>query len=185
MLLKPIFTNRYYSYERNIVLPCKTRLPTGNKRHLASLSLLRATAICPVSRTRKPSSYSRYFQWWMLSLSGKFSGLTANPTADTESSESELAPDALENMWISFCAGVRGGQNALFVSTGTVTHLRAWMFRSRKPCTEQQCHVPAYSALYACVQQEMHFYSRWTATTAFRLEHAIKVAANSSLSRSS
>lgn len=33
----------------------------------------------------------------MLSLSGKFSDPSGNPTADTESSESELAPDALEN----------------------------------------------------------------------------------------
>lgn len=185
MLLKPVFTHRYCSYERNIVLPCKTRLPTGNKRHLASLSLPRATATCPVSRTRKPSSYSRYFQWWMLSLSGKFSEPGANPPADTESSESELAPDALENTWISFCTGVWGGQNASFVSKGTVTHLRAQIFCSRKPCTQQQCHVPAYSALYTCVQQEMYFYSRWTATTAFGQEHAIEVAANSNLSRSS
>lgn len=83
--------------------PCKTRLPTGNKRHLANLGLPRATATCPVSRTRKPSSYPRYFQQWILSLSGKFSEPSGNPTADTESSESELAPDALKNKWISIC----------------------------------------------------------------------------------
>lgn len=103
MSLKLVFTNRYYSCESNIALPCKNRLPTGNTRHLASLSLPRATALCPVSRTRKPSSYSRFFQWWMLSLSGKFSKPSGNPRADTESSESKLAPDALENKWFSFC----------------------------------------------------------------------------------
>lgn len=96
------FTNRYYSCECNIVLSCKNRLPTGNTSHLASLSLPRATAPCPVSRTRKPSSYSRFSQWWMLSLSGKFSKPSGNPIADPESYESELAPDASENKWFSF-----------------------------------------------------------------------------------
>lgn len=103
MLLKSIFTNRHSGHVSNTIFPCKTMLPTGNKRHLASLRLPRAAPTCHVSRTRKPSSYPRYFQQWMLSLSAKFPEPTGNPATDTEGSESELAPDALENKRISFC----------------------------------------------------------------------------------
>lgn len=128
VLLKPIFTNRSYSCVSNIVLPHKTRLPTGNKKHLASLSLPRATATCPVSRTRKPSSYPRYFHWWMLGLSGKFSEPSGKPIADTASSESELAPDSWANKWISFCYRNAGRPECFICQHGTGVHLRTLLF---------------------------------------------------------
>lgn len=152
MLLKSIFTNRYQSRVSNTVLPCKAMLPTGNKRHLASLRLPRATATCPVSRTRKPSSYPRSFQRWMLSLSGKFSKPTGNPTADTESSEPELAPDALENKWISFCYRSRRRPKCFICqdrnshsseNTNVLLKLLQNEALPQKSCAKRQLRVPS------------------------------------------
>lgn len=192
--IKQIFTNRYYSCESNIVLPWKNRLPTGNTRHLASLSLPRATAPCPVSRTRKPSSYSRFFQWWMLSLSGKFSEPSGNPRADTESSESELEPDALENKWFSFCyRNMR--RPKCFICQHRNSHssksmnimlscYKIRLFQGNPALSNSaMCQLTVLST--RVWDRKCIFYSRWTAMTAFRLEYGISFASNSNLSRSS